>query len=236
LIEGADVQRSGTILATTRNLSGANLNGAKWLGADTDASNEASMAGLMYGQGQLTLTDGSARQSNNADLLNSSGSLLGAHIASTGGVTIGNASTALLGCSAGGLMVKTVRFQQVRNDHFNFGEIEIMSGGVNVGRLPGHVATASAQGWGGTAEKALDGKNKGGYDVHSTQKGAAVFWQVELAAPVVIDQIIIYNRSACCQHRLNPSKMIGKDADGKELWVIDVKEQGNVITLTVPTK
>ena len=70
LIEGADVQRATTILATTRNLSGANISGAKWLGADTDLSNDNSMAGLTAGQGQLTLCDGSARQSNNADLIN----------------------------------------------------------------------------------------------------------------------------------------------------------------------
>ena len=101
LIEGADVQRSTTILATTRNLSGSNISGATWLGADTDASSEASMAGLMNGQGQLTLMDGSARQSNNADLINSDGTLMGAHIASTGGVSIGNASTAVLGCGGG---------------------------------------------------------------------------------------------------------------------------------------
>jgi len=100
LVEGADVQRPGTILATTRNLSRADISGATWLGADTDASSDASMAGLMNGQGQLTLMDGSARQSNNADLVNADGTLMGAHIASTGGTSIGNASTFLLGCAA----------------------------------------------------------------------------------------------------------------------------------------
>ncbi len=102
LIEGADVQRPTTILATTRNLSGADISGARWLGADTDLSNDHSMAGLTAGQGQLTLCDGSARQSNNADLVNSAGTLMGGHINTIGGASIGDASTAVLGCEGGG--------------------------------------------------------------------------------------------------------------------------------------
>ena len=102
LIEGADVQRSTTILATTRNLSGANISGATWLGADTDLSNDNSMAGLMEGQGQLTLMDGAAKQSNNADLISSDGALMGAHVSSVGGVSIGDASTTVLRCGDGG--------------------------------------------------------------------------------------------------------------------------------------
>jgi len=102
LIEGADVQRATTILATTRNLSGTDISGATWLGADTDAASDNSMAGLMEGQGQLTLMDGAAKQSNNADLISSDGTLMGAHVSSVGGVSIGDASTTLLGCGGGG--------------------------------------------------------------------------------------------------------------------------------------
>jgi prepilin-type N-terminal cleavage/methylation domain-containing protein len=102
LIEGADVQRATTILATTRNLSGTDISGATWLGADTDAASDNSMAGLMEGQGQLTLMDGAAKQSNNADLINSDGTLMGAHVSSVGGVSIGDASTTVLGCGGGG--------------------------------------------------------------------------------------------------------------------------------------
>jgi prepilin-type N-terminal cleavage/methylation domain-containing protein len=101
LIEGADVQRPTTILATTRNLSGADISGATWLGADTDLDSDNSMAGLMEGQGQLTLMDGSAKQSNNADLINSVGTMMGSHINTIGGASIGDASTTVLGC--GGL-------------------------------------------------------------------------------------------------------------------------------------
>ena len=99
LIRGADVQRPTTILAGTKNIDIGNAN---WLGADTDPDSDNSMAGLMYGQGQLTLSDGSARQSGNADLINTAGTLMGAHVASRGGTTSQDASTSLLGCGGGG--------------------------------------------------------------------------------------------------------------------------------------
>jgi len=99
LIRGADVQRPTTILATTRNLSVRNIKDAVWLGADTAATYENSMAGLMDGQGQLTLCDGSARQSNNADLEYSEGTLVGAHINSTGGSYIGDGETSVFVCA-----------------------------------------------------------------------------------------------------------------------------------------
>ena len=93
------MQRPTTILATTRNLSVRNIKDAVWLGADTAATYENSMAGLMDGQGQLTLCDGSARQSNNADLESSDGTLVGAHINSIGGSYIGNGDTSVFVCA-----------------------------------------------------------------------------------------------------------------------------------------
>ena len=98
LIDGADVQRPTTILAATRNLSFSDISRANWLGADTEPDNENSMAGLMAGQGQLTLCDGSARQSNNADLVDTEGTLMGGHVHTRGGTTINDATTIILGC------------------------------------------------------------------------------------------------------------------------------------------
>ncbi|SVC80937.1 uncharacterized protein METZ01_LOCUS333791, partial [marine metagenome] len=98
LIDGADVQRPTTILAATRNLSFSDISRANWLGADTDPDNDNSMAGLMVGQGQLTLCDGSARQSNNADLVDTEGTLMGGHVHTRGGTTINDGTTIILGC------------------------------------------------------------------------------------------------------------------------------------------
>ena len=115
LIDGADVQRPTTILAATRNLSFSDISRANWLGADTDPDNENTMAGLVVGQGQLTLCDGSARQSSNADLINTGGTLMGGHVNTTGGVTIGDASTAVLGCGGPFLATATQVVMEAEN-------------------------------------------------------------------------------------------------------------------------
>ena len=101
LFTGADVQRPTTILAATRNLFGFGTDEAKWTGADEEPVHQEAFAGLMASQGQLTLCDGSARQSNNADLENAVGTLTGGHVNTTGGTAIGNASIGILGCAAG---------------------------------------------------------------------------------------------------------------------------------------
>ena len=97
LIDGADALRAETILATTRNLSGCDLSGATWLGADSHPGEDATMAGLTAGQGQLTTTDGGTRQSNNADI-GSGGLLIKAHLAARGGISKKTATTGAIGC------------------------------------------------------------------------------------------------------------------------------------------
>jgi prepilin-type N-terminal cleavage/methylation domain-containing protein len=100
LIDGADALRGTTILATTRNLSGCDLNGAQWLGADSHPDEDATMAGLMAGQGQLTTTDGGTRQSNNADI-GAGGLLITAHTSARGGISKAAATTGVIGCVGG---------------------------------------------------------------------------------------------------------------------------------------
>jgi len=92
LCEGADDLLSDTVLSLTRNLSTDNLTDATWLGADSDSSNPNTMEGLNANQGQLVLTDGSARRSTNFDL-GEQGMIVGDHINSRGGRSPGNPST-----------------------------------------------------------------------------------------------------------------------------------------------
>ena len=98
LIKGADTGRPSTILSATRNLSACDLATAKWAGADENPIPDHAMAGLNKSQGQLVLADGSAKQSTDADL-GSSGKLVKGHINSSGGVSLGKASTLVIGCS-----------------------------------------------------------------------------------------------------------------------------------------
>ena len=92
LCEGADDLLPYTVLSLTRNLSSDDLANATWLGADSDPHHDNTLAGLNSNQGQLVLTDGSARQSANFDL-GSTGDIVGEHINSQGGRSPRNPST-----------------------------------------------------------------------------------------------------------------------------------------------
>lgn len=100
LIEGGDVGRPTTVLATTRNISDCDLRKARWVGADEDLILEAAMAGLMKGEGQLVMADGSTHLSVDADL-GPDGLLLREHVTSFGGNSITEASSFALGCCGG---------------------------------------------------------------------------------------------------------------------------------------
>ena len=89
---GGDTQRPSTVVAVTTNIK-SDLNSV-WSGADeTPVPNEA-FAGLNKSQGQLVQSDGSAKQSSNADL-GGAGKITKAHVNSRGGQTKGNASTGI---------------------------------------------------------------------------------------------------------------------------------------------
>ena len=92
LCEGADDLLPNTVLSLTRNLSTDDLTDATWLGADSDSIHPNTMEGLNANQGQLVLTDGSARQSTNFDL-REQGMVVADHINSRGGRSPGNPST-----------------------------------------------------------------------------------------------------------------------------------------------
>ena len=98
--EGGDIGRPTTVLAATRNLSSADLANARWVGADERVDKEGNppknaVTGLFESQGQMALADGSAKLSKDSDL-SDIGMVVKGHILSSGGVTIGNASTRIL--------------------------------------------------------------------------------------------------------------------------------------------
>jgi len=94
-VEGADVGRPGTVLATTRNLEDDIA--SRWVGADKDDGDNV-MSLLNASEGQAVTSSGSARQATDADLVAEGGELTGRHLRESGGVTTGTSSTALLRC------------------------------------------------------------------------------------------------------------------------------------------
>jgi len=101
LIEGADMARPETMLAATRNLSTGDLATAGWVGANEVSPKGIVITGLNSSQGQAVFADGSARQTNNSDI-GAEGSVTKAHQSSSSGITIGPASTIVIGCCGAG--------------------------------------------------------------------------------------------------------------------------------------
>jgi prepilin-type N-terminal cleavage/methylation domain-containing protein len=99
LIHGSDIGRPTTVLGATRNLSTCDLGTARWSGSDENSVRPEAISGLNKNQDHLVATDGSARQSDDADI-GTTGKWVLAHRESAGGVTLGRAKTGVLGCCA----------------------------------------------------------------------------------------------------------------------------------------
>ena len=95
LCRGADTQRPSSVYAATRNWCCISLAAGRWLGADKDPGNSRTMAGLNFSQGQVVTMDGSAKQSNNADL-GGGGTITRACKDATGGIGIGRTSLEII--------------------------------------------------------------------------------------------------------------------------------------------
>jgi prepilin-type N-terminal cleavage/methylation domain-containing protein len=147
LIKGADTARPSTILATTRNLTTCDLATAKWAGADENPIPDNAMSGLNKSQGQIVLADGSAKQSTDADL-GASGKLVKGHIWSSGGVTLGHASTKVIGCGT----KEKIPFWNDAHGHRAFGGYIFEKGGTYAfikGSFSWHAAKKDAEKKGG---------------------------------------------------------------------------------------
>ena len=209
---GADSLRSPTIVATTRNLTTCDLVSARWVGSDSDVGDAKAMAGLTVSQGQLVTMDGAAAQSDNADL-GGGGKYVGAHVNTTGGTTLGSASTDLIGngCAAVRAVelaaalarpaVTGVTIEHTRNDFLHLAEVQIYDlDGKNVAL--NQATTITSWGWGGQKEKGVDGKMDTFFHTH--QKGK---WSVTLDKPAKALKISFWNRGNCCQGRIRDAKV-----------------------------
>jgi hypothetical protein len=73
----------------------------------------------------------------------------------------------------------------------------------------GGVAFASSTGFGGTPDRLNDGNRSGNYAdasvAHTVDQNADGFMGVTLAAPGLIDEVIVWNRTDCCAFRIDGS-------------------------------
>ena len=215
LCMGADSLRSGTVVATTRNLTTCNLSSARWVGADSDTGNANVMAGLTVSQGQLVTMDGGSAQSDNADL-GGGGKYVSAHVNTSGGNTIGSASTDLIGngcaveraAKAAAKLIPTTGVTIAGKTHLHLAEVQVFDlAGNNVAL--GADTTMSSEGWGGKKERGVDGNTAGAWGAGTTfhTNGNGNTWGVSFAG-VQIEKIVLWNRTdGCCGGRIAGATM-----------------------------
>ena len=241
LVEGADVSRPGTVLALTRNLSSNNL-GGRWLGADKDPVNDNTMGFLNASEGQAVRMDGSAGQYNDAALSTVDGELYGRHMNEKGGVTTGKSSKRLARCGAGPAVVggPGSKLGQVvnitgANHYLQLAEIEVYSGGKNV--ATSGKASLSSVGWNAPAQRGNDGNPdghffNGGSVFHSGGNGPGEWWKVDLGKEMLIDKVVLHNRTDCCGERITGATVTILNAKGDEVAEMSVDAFSNELELT----
>ena len=79
-------------------------------------------------------------------------------------------------------------------------------------------ATQSSTGWGANATRANDGNTSGvwghGSITHTSPTGTGTqWWNVVLATPSPVTQIVVYNRTNCCWDRLEGAILYAYDED-----------------------
>lgn len=102
---------------------------------------------------------------------------------------------------------RTGRYVRVQLTEFNYlslAEVQVWSGSNNLAQ--GKPAMQYNTGWGGTADRAVDGNTDGNWvnnSVTHTYNDYQNWWQVDLGSVQAIDTIQIWNRTDCCSERLS---------------------------------
>ncbi len=95
-----------------------------------------------------------------------------------------------------------------------------------------------------TADKAIDG-NTGPSEAHTQGATSNDWWEIDLSASLKIDEIVIWNRTACCSNRLSnvyvmvsdnafPVNTDLQDAIGNSAYTYQIGDTDGVITLRIP--
>ena len=96
-----------------------------------------------------------------------------------------------------------VRVQLTEFDYLSLAEVQVLSGSTNLAL--GKPASQYNTGFGGTADRAVDGNTDGNWvnnSVTHTYGDYQNWWQLDLGSVQSIDNIQVWNRTDCCSERL----------------------------------
>lgn len=126
-----------------------------------------------------------------------------------------------------------------KNRTLSLGEIEVISGNKNIatsGRAIQSTIFNDA-----VANRAIDSNTSGHYfsnSVSSTQPEYGPWWELDLDKNRPVQKLVIYNRTDCCQERINPANITLYNADRVIVWQGNIKSPLSryVFELETPTR
>ena len=111
--------------------------------------------------------------------------------------------------------IRTVRIYGV-SPYLSLAEVQVYDRLTNQNIAFRKPTKQSSTGWGGLSNRAVDGNTNGNYWSNSVThtNNRNPWWEVDLKKDYDISKIVVYNRSDCCQIRLNNAKIHLLKKDG----------------------
>jgi len=125
-----------------------------------------------------------------------------------------------------------------RREQLTLCEVQVYgrkSGKVRPNIAQGKKATQSTTGHGGKASRAVDGNTASRYGSGScthTNKSSKTWWQVDLGKTFEVRKVVVYNRSDCCQSRLNNFQVRVGDFSGSPTAIAKNTKCGSAVSST----
>ena len=123
-----------------------------------------------------------------------------------------------------------------KNRVLSLAEVSVFQNQKNVAKKKS--ATQSSIGFGGSADRAVDGNTDGNYHNNSVSHteigGTNAWWEVDLGGTVNVEQIVVYNRTDAAESRLDGFTIKVLDADRKVVFSQKQVAQTPVISFLRP--
>lgn len=117
------------------------------------------------------------------------------------------------------VMAKFVRVFLPKPGILSLAEVEVHSNGENI--APDGKATQSTTNGGAVAQRAIDANPNGIFtqgSVTHTNDGANPWWEADLGKTAPVEKIVVWNRTDCCQERIDGFQVHLLDANRNVVW------------------
>jgi hypothetical protein len=117
--------------------------------------------------------------------------------------------------------VSSVEITTTSGQPLSLAEVEVFAANGGARIQSQGVATQSSESSGGVPARAIDGNTNGSYfsnSVTHTNAQNPAWWKVRFASPVPVNRIVVWNRTDCCQSRLNGATIRVFDQAGTQVF------------------